>query len=53
MTKVGPTDKELFYYGVEPVMKVKIKGELLLLADWIRPLLPAQLAAYTPGTSGK
>lgn len=53
MTKVGPTDNELFYYGVEPVMKVEIKGELLLLADWIRPLLPAQLAAYMPGASGK
>jgi len=53
MTKVGPTDKAMFYYGVEPVMEVEIKGELLLLADWIRPLLPTRLAVHMPGASGK
>jgi len=54
MTNVGSTAKQGVYYGVEPVMQVRIEGELLLLADWICPLLPTQLAAragLTPGGS--
>lgn len=54
MTGVGPTAREGFYYGVEPVMQVVVEGELLLLADWIRPLLPTQVAVHVPpGPGGK
>ena len=33
-----------YYYGIEPVMRVQVDGEMLLLADWIRDLMPASLA---------
>jgi hypothetical protein len=36
--------KEGYYYGIEPVMRVQVDGEMLLLADWIRDLMPASLA---------
>ena len=36
--------KEGYYYGIEPIMRVQVDGEMLLLADWIRDLMPAQLA---------
>lgn len=29
-------DENLYYYGQEPIMKVTISGELLLLTDWTR-----------------
>jgi len=52
--EVGPSGNQGFYYGVEPVMEVQIEGELLLLADWIRPLLPTRVAANVPlGPGGK
>jgi hypothetical protein len=39
-----PTAKGGYYYGIEPVMSVRIDGEMLLLADGIRDLMPASLA---------
>jgi hypothetical protein len=36
------------YYGVEPVMMVSIAAEMLLLSDWIRPLMPPGVAATLP-----
>ncbi len=44
LSEVPPTAKEGYYYGTEPVMRVQIDGEMLLLADWIRDLMPASLA---------
>ena len=41
---VVPQAKEGYYYGIEPVMRVQVDGEMLLLADWIRNLMPASLA---------
>lgn len=31
-----PGEKKPFYYGVDPLMKVTVAGELLLLTDWER-----------------
>ncbi len=42
--EVPQAAKEAYYYGIEPVMRVQVDGEMLLLADWIRDLMPASLA---------
>lgn len=42
-----------YYYGVEPVMTVSISGEMLLLSDWTRPLMPPEVAAALPKAAAK
>jgi len=41
-------DPSAHYYGIEPVMNVAINAELLLLADWIRPLMPPSVSSKLP-----
>jgi hypothetical protein len=50
--EVPQPTSQVYYYGIEPVMRVQVDGEMLLLADWIRDLMPASLAAPF-GKAGK
>ncbi|HUT00897.1 MAG TPA: hypothetical protein VM031_00470 [Phycisphaerae bacterium] len=50
MAQVSPDSA--YYYGVEPTMIVNISGELLLLLEWVRPLMPPAVAARLPKTAG-
>jgi hypothetical protein len=43
-SEVPQAAKEGYYYGIEPIMRVQVDGEMLLLADCIRDLMPASLA---------
>ena len=40
-----PDDTSGYCYGYDPIMKVTIRGELLLLTDWERPLMPKVVLA--------
>jgi hypothetical protein len=42
---------ERYYYGTDPVMKVEITAELLLLPQWLRPLMPPSVADKLPGAA--
>jgi hypothetical protein len=53
LAKVQLTGKELLYYGTEPVMRVRISGELLLLGDWVRDIVPEKMASLFGGRSAK
>ena len=49
-----PAKGDGYYYGVEPVMDVDIVGELLLVTDWIRPLMPPDVQKALPlGKAGR
>jgi len=41
----APTAAELqdYYFGTDPVMVVTIKGEMVLLSSWTRPLMPLEV----------
>jgi len=64
VTEVQPADTH--YYGIQPVMEVKIKGELVLLTNWLRgtrdkekkgwaadkpPLMPVEVMEVLPATA--
>jgi hypothetical protein len=54
MNDIPLRDRGDYYYGVEPVMKVDIDAEMLLLMEWARSKLPdevkAKLGQAPPGT---
>jgi len=53
LSRVQLTGKENLYYGIEPVMMVRFDGELLLLGDWVRDVVPEKMANLFGGRSAK
>jgi len=48
----GPVvDENLFYYGTDPVVQVRIVGELLMLTDWTRGREKAAIGGSPPGAA--
>jgi hypothetical protein len=40
LSEIPPRDRGEYYYGAEPVMRVEIDAEMLLLLEWTLPLMP-------------
>jgi hypothetical protein len=48
MSEVPYGERNPYYYGTDAVMSVTIDGELLILTDWSRPLMPPAVAERLP-----
>jgi len=48
MSELVRKPNTLFYFGTEPVVVVHISAELLLLPDWVYPLMPQTLQDMLP-----
>ena len=54
VSEIAPRERGEYYYGVEPVMKIDIDADMLLLLEWAKDKMPdeekAKLTAAQSGT---